>query len=91
MKTEIQEISTLAATKPVRLPQKWPHTIRCGDVAVKICKNQGNVRGENFQSYVVSYYANGKRQFTLRPDEVRKKCKTTVLSPSPTAWKNCAK
>ena len=47
---------------PVRLPKTWPHVIRNGDVAVKIYKNQGHVRGENFPSFVLSYYASGKRQ-----------------------------
>lgn len=47
---------------PVRLPKTWPHVIRNGDVAVKIYKNQGHVRGENFPSFLLSYYASGKRQ-----------------------------
>lgn len=50
------------ASQPARLPKKWPHVIRNGDVAVKIYENNGNVRGEKFQSFVLSYYANGKRQ-----------------------------
>jgi len=48
--------------KPVRMPKKWPHTVHSGDVAVKIYKNKGHVRGKNFQSFLLSYYANGKRQ-----------------------------
>src|ERR1039458_6483477 len=48
--------------KPARLPKTWPHVIRNGDVAVKIYKNKGNVRDENFQTFLLSYYANGKRQ-----------------------------
>ena len=32
---------------------------RCGG---KIYKNKGHVRGENFQTFLLSYYANGKRQ-----------------------------
>ena len=44
------------------MPKKWPHVIRNGDVAVKIYKNKGHIRGENFQTFLLSYYANGKRQ-----------------------------
>jgi integrase len=47
---------------PTRLPKAWPHVIRSGDVAVKIYKNKGNVRGENFPTFLLSYYASGKRQ-----------------------------
>src|SRR5271168_2680805 len=50
------------ATNPVRLPKTWPHVIRNGDVAVKIYKNKGHVRGENFPTFLLSYYASGKRQ-----------------------------
>jgi hypothetical protein len=31
-------------------------------VAVKIYKNKGNVRGEDFPTFLLSYYASGKRQ-----------------------------
>jgi hypothetical protein len=48
--------------KRVLLPKTWPHVIRNGDVMVKIYKNQGHVRGENFQTFLLSYYASGKRQ-----------------------------
>jgi integrase len=48
--------------KRVRLPKTWPHVIRNGDVAVKIYKNKGHVRGENFPTFLLSYYASGKRQ-----------------------------
>jgi integrase len=48
--------------KPLRLPKTWPHVIRNGDVAVKIYKNKGHVRGKNFQTFLLSYYANGSRQ-----------------------------
>jgi hypothetical protein len=43
-------------------PREWPHVIRNGDVAVKIYRNNGHVRGRNFRTFVVSYYANGARQ-----------------------------
>lgn len=52
----------LKGSKRFRLPQKWPHVVRSGDVAVKIYKSKGHVRGGNFQTFLVSYYANGKRQ-----------------------------
>ncbi|HVY68622.1 MAG TPA: tyrosine-type recombinase/integrase [Verrucomicrobiae bacterium] len=55
------ELPTPEAKSP-RLPAKWPHVVRNGDVTVKIYKNKGNVRGENFQTFLLSYYANGKRQ-----------------------------
>src|SRR3569623_1709643 len=47
---------------PVRMPKSWPHVIRNGDVAVKIYTNKGHVRGENFPTFLLSYYASGKRQ-----------------------------
>jgi integrase len=62
MKSNLNVISPSSESKPARLPKKWPHVIRNGDVAVKIYKNRGNVRGENFQSFLLSYYANGTRQ-----------------------------
>ena len=62
MKTNTSPISLPPETTPVRLPKTWPHVIRNGDVAVKIYKNKGHVRGENFQTFLVSYYANGRRQ-----------------------------
>ena len=52
----------LPGLTPTRLPKTWPHVIRSGDVAVKIYKNKGNVRGENFPTFLLSYYAGGKRQ-----------------------------
>ncbi|HWD92254.1 MAG TPA: hypothetical protein VG938_07890 [Verrucomicrobiae bacterium] len=48
--------------KTVRLPKTWRHVVRNGDVAVKIYKNKDHVRGENFPTFLVSYYASGKRQ-----------------------------
>ena len=62
MKSNFAPDSPLSESKPARLPKTWPHVIRNGDVAVKIYKNKGNVRGENFDSFLLSYYANGKRQ-----------------------------
>jgi hypothetical protein len=62
MKSDLSSNSLPAESRPVRLPKAWPHVIRNGDVAVKIYKNKGSVRGENFRTFLLSYYANGKRQ-----------------------------
>jgi integrase len=62
VKSNLRVDSLPPDSKPVRLPKTWPHVIRNGDVAVKIYKNKGHVRGENFQTFLLSYYASGKRQ-----------------------------
>ena len=62
MKSNTSPNSFPTKSKPVRLPKAWPHVIRNGDVAVKIYKNKGHIRGENFQTFLLSYYASGKRQ-----------------------------
>jgi len=62
MKSNLAPNSLAPESKPVRLPKKWPHVIRNGDVAVKIYKSKGHVRGENFPTFLLSYYASGKRQ-----------------------------
>ncbi len=62
MKSKPAPLSLSPESKPARLPKSWPHVIRNGDVAVKIYKNKGNVRGENFPTFLLSYYASGKRQ-----------------------------
>src|SRR3954471_23328418 len=51
-----------SSPKRARLPKTWPHVVSKGDVAVKIYKNQGNVRGKNFPTFLLSYYARGRRQ-----------------------------
>jgi len=61
MKLDLSSSSFQPESKPVRLPKTWPHVIRSGDVAAKIYKNKGIARGENFQTFLLSYYANGKR------------------------------
>ena len=58
-KTPLPQVSS--SRKAVRLPKTWPHVIRNGDVAVKIYKNTGCVRGKRFPSFLLSYYANGQR------------------------------
>ena len=60
MKSNLRAHSISPESK--RLPKTWPHVVRNGDVAVKIYKNKGHVRGENFQTFLLSYYAHGKRQ-----------------------------
>src|SRR5271170_4602815 len=62
MKSKIPLLQVSSSRPAVRLPKTWPHVIRNGDVAVKIYKNKGNVRGENFPTFLLSYYASGKRQ-----------------------------
>src|SRR5271170_6742815 len=62
MKSNLAPDRLAPESKPVRLPKVWPHVIRNGDVAVKIYKNKGHVRGENFPTFLLSYYASGKRQ-----------------------------
>src|ERR1700685_4209774 len=62
MKSNLTSNSLQPEARPVRLPKSWPHVIRNGDVAVKIYKNKGHVRGENFPTFLLSYYASGRRQ-----------------------------
>ncbi len=62
MDPTISAVPSSPEPKSVRLPKTWPHVVRNGDVAVKIYKNKGHIRGQNFASYLLSYYANGKRQ-----------------------------
>jgi integrase len=62
MKRGLSSLPHTNERRTSRLPKTWPHVVRNGDVAVKIYKNKGNVRGENFSTFLLSYYANGKRQ-----------------------------
>ena len=62
MELTISADPRLPKVKSARLPKTWPHVILNGDVPVKIYKNKGHVRGKNFQTFRLSYYANGKRQ-----------------------------
>jgi integrase len=61
MKSKIPLPQVSSRRPAVRLPKTWPHVIRNGDVAVKIYKNTGCVRGKRFPSFLLSYYANGQR------------------------------
>lgn len=67
-------------SKAARLPKTWPHVIRNGDVAVKIYKNQGNVRGENFPTFLLSYYASGKRQLRRFTDFTKASNAATLIA-----------
>lgn len=67
-------------SKPVRLPKAWPHVIRNGDVAVKIYKNKGNVRGQNFPTFLLSYYASGKRQLRRFMDFAKASAEATRIA-----------
>lgn len=62
MKSSSYPTSISPVSKSVRLPKTWPHIVSEGDVAVKIYKNKGNVRGKNFPTFLLSYYAGGRRQ-----------------------------
>jgi len=62
MKSDFAATCAPSTPQSIRLPKSWPHVVRNGDVAVKIYKNNGHVRGENFPTFVLSYYANGRRQ-----------------------------
>ena len=62
MNSSVTPASPPIAPKSLRFPKTWPHVIRNGDVSVKIYQNKGHVRGGNFQSFLLSYYANGRRQ-----------------------------
>jgi hypothetical protein len=64
----------------VRLPKTWPHVIRNGDVAVKIYKNKGSVRGETFPTFLLSYYASGKRQLRRFMDFTKASNAATLIA-----------
>jgi len=67
-------------SKSARVPKTWPHVVRNGDVAVKIYKNKGNVRGENFPTFLLSYYANGKRQLRRFMDFTKASNAATLIA-----------
>jgi integrase len=58
----------------------WPHVIRSGDVAVKIYKNKGHIRGENFPTFLLSYYANGRRQLRRFVDFTKASAEATRIA-----------
>lgn len=80
METNISAGSAPSKPKPIRLPKTWPHVIRSGDVAVKIYKNKGHVRGENFTSFLLSYYANGNRQMRRFTDFEKASAEATRIA-----------
>jgi integrase len=80
MKSNLNASSLSPESKPVRLPKTWPHVIRNGDVAVKIYKNKGHVRGENFPTFLLSYYANGKRQLRRFMDFTKASAEATRIA-----------
>ena len=47
---------------PVRLPKKWPHSVSEGDSIVKIYRESTVIRGTKYSRYLLSYFANGKRE-----------------------------
>ena len=80
MKSNLNANSLSPDSKPARLPKTWPHVIRNGDVAVKIYKNKGNVRGENFPTFLLSYYASGKRQLRRFMDFTKASNAATLIA-----------
>ena len=80
MKSNLPSNPFAPESKPVRLPKAWPHVIRNGDVAVKIYKNKGNVRGENFPTFLLSYYASGKRQLRRFMDFTKASAEATRIA-----------
>src|SRR5208337_909493 len=80
MKSSLSPDSAVPEPKPVRLPKTWPLVIRNGDVAVKIYKNKGHVRGENFPTFLLSYYANGKRQLRRFVDFTKASTEATRIA-----------
>ena len=80
MKSNLSANSLSPESKPVRLPKTWPHVIRNGDVAVKIYKNKGHVRGKNFPTFLLSYYANGKRQLRRFMDFTKASAEATRIA-----------
>ena len=80
MKSNLSSNSVIPESKPVRLPKTWPHVIRNGDVAVKIYKNKGNVRGQNFPTFLLSYYASGKRQLRRFIDFTKASNAATIIA-----------
>jgi integrase len=80
MKLNLAPNSLAPESKAVRLPKTWPHVIRNGDVAVKIYKNKGHVRGENFPTFLLSYYASGKRQLRRFVDFTKASAEATRIA-----------
>ncbi len=80
MKSNLGANPLVPESKPVRLPKTWPHVIRNGDVAVKIYKNKGHVRGKNFPTFLLSYYAIGKRQLRRFVDFTKASTEATRIA-----------
>jgi hypothetical protein len=62
MNTHVADAPSPDTSDSVRLPKKWPHTVSDGDATVKIYRESTVIRGSTYQSYLISYFANGKRQ-----------------------------
>ena len=80
MKSKIRASSCSTLSSSVRLPKTWPHVIRNGDVAVKIYKNKGHVRGKNFPTFLLSYYASGRRQLRRFMDFTKASAEATRIA-----------
>ena len=70
--------AALPSPSSARLPKKWPHSVSEGDSTVKIYRESTVISGTTYPSYLVSYFANGKRQrrrfadFTKASSEAQK-------------------
>ena len=80
MKSNLPADPLSPETKSVRLPKTWPHVIHRGDTKVKIYKNQGHIRGKNFQTFLLSYSANGKRQLRRFVDFTKASAEATRIA-----------
>lgn len=70
----------LPEPKSVRLPKKWPQIVRNGDVTVRIYKNKGHVRGKNFPTFLLSYYAGGRRHLRRFMDYAKASAEATRIA-----------
>ncbi len=80
MKSGLRSNSLSPESRAVRLPKTWPHVIRNGDVAVKIYKSKGHIRGKNFPTFLLSYYASGKRQLRRFMDFAKASDAATLIA-----------
>jgi integrase len=65
---------------PVRKPKAWPLVIRSGDCEVKIYHTPTTVRGQSYDSYTLSYFANGKRIRSRFSDFATAKLKAELIA-----------
>lgn len=73
-------MKSLAAPAPARKPKAWPLVVRSGDCEVKIYHTPTTVRGQAYDSYTLSYFANGKRIRSRFSDFSTAKLKATLIA-----------